>query len=93
MTSSLAVELALAGGADPIVDHVTKCERSVLTDRDQTLASPVAQGFTNRQIAEQLVIAEGTAERYLAAILAKLDMNARSRSLHGRWRKGSSRWK
>jgi DNA-binding NarL/FixJ family response regulator len=46
--------------------------------REQAVAGLVAQGKTNRQIAEELVIAEGTAERHVGNILAKLEMNARS---------------
>jgi len=50
----------------------------VLTAREQEVARLVARGLTNRQIAEQLFIAEGTAERHVGNIFAKLDVHARS---------------
>jgi predicted ATPase/DNA-binding CsgD family transcriptional regulator len=49
-----------------------------LTPREREIAALVARGYSNRQIAEELVIAGGTAERHIANILAKL--NARSRT-------------
>jgi non-specific serine/threonine protein kinase len=49
-----------------------------LTQRELEVARLVADGLTNRQIAEQLVIAEGTAERHVGNILAKLDMTTRA---------------
>ena len=49
-----------------------------LTTREQSIARLVARGLTNREIAEELVIAEGTAERHVSNILAKLDMTSRS---------------
>jgi non-specific serine/threonine protein kinase len=56
----------------------TKRGRNLLTAREQMVARLVALGRTNRQIAEELVIAEGTAERHVGNILSKLDMNGRS---------------
>jgi non-specific serine/threonine protein kinase len=52
--------------------------RNLLTAREQMVATLVALGRTNRQIAEELVIAEGTAERHVGNILAKLDVDSRS---------------
>ena len=50
----------------------------MLTPREHEVAGLVARGLTNRQIAAQLVIAEGTAERHVGNILAKLDVGSRS---------------
>lgn len=53
-------------------------DRPLLTAREEAVVRLVAQGLTNRQIAQQLVIAEGTAERHVGNILAKLDMSTRT---------------
>jgi DNA-binding NarL/FixJ family response regulator len=49
-----------------------------LTQRQAEVAVLIAQGRTNRQIAETLVITEATAERHVANILNKLGLNTRS---------------
>jgi non-specific serine/threonine protein kinase len=38
----------------------------------------VARGLTNRQIATEMVITEGTAANYVQRVLAKLDFNTRA---------------
>jgi len=73
-----AVALALAGAPSDSAERFAKRGRSVLTAREQEVARLVACGLTNRQIAEQLFIAEGTAERHVGNIFAKLDVHARS---------------
>jgi hypothetical protein len=42
------------------------------------VAQLVARGMTNRQIAQELVIAASTVERHVANILRKLDIRSRS---------------
>jgi non-specific serine/threonine protein kinase len=49
-----------------------------LSMREQQVAGLIAVGYTNRQIAKQLVIAEPTAERHVANIFQKLGVNARA---------------
>jgi ATP/maltotriose-dependent transcriptional regulator MalT len=49
-----------------------------LTAREREIADLIAQGLSNRQIAEQLVIAVSTAERHVANILAKLGFARRT---------------
>lgn len=49
-----------------------------LTRREREVASLVARGLTNRQIAQQLYIAERTADTHVEHILAKLEMRKRS---------------
>jgi predicted ATPase/DNA-binding CsgD family transcriptional regulator len=51
---------------------------SVLTRREREIAELVAQGLSNRQIAETLVIAQRTAEGHVENILSKLSFNSRS---------------
>jgi DNA-binding CsgD family transcriptional regulator len=50
----------------------------VLTPREREVASLIARGFSNRKIAEELVIADSTCERHVANILNKLGMRSRS---------------
>ena len=49
-----------------------------LTPREEEVATLVAQGLTNRQIAARLVISEATAETHLARIFKKLDLHSRT---------------
>ena len=42
------------------------------------MAALIAQGLTNRQIAEQLVISEWTADTHVRHILTKLDFRSRT---------------
>ncbi len=51
---------------------------SVLTRREREIAKLVAQGLSNKQIAETLVIAQRTAEGHVENILSKLSFNSRS---------------
>jgi DNA-binding NarL/FixJ family response regulator len=48
-----------------------------LTPREQEVAKLVAEGYSNKQIAETLVISEKTVERHRANILEKLGMRDR----------------
>ena len=48
-----------------------------LTPREQEVLKLVAEGYTNKQIAEALVISEKTVERHRANILEKLGMHDR----------------
>jgi DNA-binding NarL/FixJ family response regulator len=49
-----------------------------LTTREREVAALIARGYTNRQIAEALVVAEATAVRHVANILNKLSMGSRA---------------
>jgi len=52
--------------------------RAMLTRREREVASRIARGLSNRQIAEELVITVSTAERHVANILSKLEMRSRA---------------
>jgi non-specific serine/threonine protein kinase len=62
----------------PPVAQIPDGSIAPLTERQAEVAVLIAQGRTNRQIAEQLVITEATAERHVANILNKLDLHTRS---------------
>ncbi|QBJ96989.1 LuxR family transcriptional regulator [Rhodococcus sp. ABRD24] len=49
-----------------------------LTPREQEVADLVAQGLTNKAIAEQLVISQRTAQGHVEHVLAKLGFNSRT---------------
>jgi len=55
---------------DRALDSISSREREVL--------ALIAQGMTNRQIAEQLVISENTARNHVSRILDKLGLARRS---------------
>ncbi len=68
-TADKLVELASAG-RDTRVGRLSPREREVL--------SLVARGYTNREIAEELVISPATARNHVSHILEKLGMGRRS---------------
>lgn len=66
--------------ASPAVDRTERTPEPagpVLTPREREVARHVALGLTNRQIAEQLVIAPGTARIHVERILGKLGLTSR----------------
>ena len=64
---------ATAAGADDVpTDHAV--DRLHLTDREREVLALVAEGRTNRQIAESLFISAKTASVHVSNILTKLDV-------------------
>jgi DNA-binding NarL/FixJ family response regulator len=53
-------------------------ELSSLTEREREVLNLLAQGLTNKEIAEKLVITTNTVKRHLKAIFEKLDVHTRS---------------
>lgn len=53
---------------------------SRLSAQEQRILDHVARGFTNRQIAEQLSLAEKTVKNYVTAVLVKLGMQSRTQA-------------
>ena len=49
-----------------------------LTDRERELVRLVGEGATNRTIAQQLHLAEGTVRNYLSTAMTKLDARNRT---------------
>jgi len=52
-----------------------------LTDRELEVLRLVAAGLSNREIADRLTIAVGTAKRHVSNIYAKLDVHSRTRAV------------
>jgi DNA-binding NarL/FixJ family response regulator len=49
-----------------------------LTAREREVAALIARGMTNRQIADELVVAETTVDRHVSHILGKLEFATRA---------------
>ncbi len=62
----------------PTARQAAKRESGGLTERERQVAGLIAQGKSNREIAQELVISEKTTERHVANILAKLGFTART---------------
>jgi predicted ATPase/class 3 adenylate cyclase/DNA-binding CsgD family transcriptional regulator len=66
-------------------------EAAPLTPRELEVASLIAGGRSNREIAEELVIAVSTAERHVANILSKLNLRSRAQVVAWAVRHGTAR--
>lgn len=53
---------------------------SGLTDQERTLLGLLAEGLTNRQIADRMFLAEKTVKNYVSRLLAKLGMERRTQA-------------
>ena len=71
-----AEELSLPASASPERPS-TGARQPNLTLREKEVAALVAQGLTNRQIANELVLSERTVENHVANILKKLELRSR----------------
>jgi len=58
--------------------HQAQSELSALTEREREVLDLLAQGLTNKEIAERLVITTNTVKRHLKAIFEKLNVHTRS---------------
>jgi non-specific serine/threonine protein kinase len=70
----------LEGKREPPTYHPVRPDSNAqpLSRREREIATLVARGLTNRAIAEQLVIAERTAETHVSNILGKLGLETRA---------------
>ena len=59
-----------------------------LSPRELEVLSLIAQGFSNKEIADSLVIAEKTVKSHVGSILAKLDLHDRTQVAVWVWRHG-----
>lgn len=73
-----AVALALGRRTPAPATDGTHVDEIRLTRRETEIAALVAEGLTNREIAERLVVAQRTAEGHVAHILSKLGFTSRT---------------
>jgi non-specific serine/threonine protein kinase len=78
MTPEQAIEHALGDGEPPAGTPPPR-PSGPLTPREREVAALIARGFSNRQIAEALTIAVGTADRHVANILGRLGFASRAK--------------
>src|SRR3712207_2190426 len=55
-------------------------ELQSLTERERSVLACIAEGRTNRQIAEELHLAEKTVKNYVTTILGKLGLTSRTQA-------------
>ena len=70
MTDRLFERLRNGPKEDPLL--------SALTGQERTIVQHIAEGLTNRQIAEEMFLAEKTVKNYVSNLLAKMGMSRRS---------------
>jgi NarL family two-component system response regulator LiaR len=63
-------------------------ESESLTDREVTVLKLVAQGYSNRDIANELTVSEATVRTHVSHILAKLELSSRTQAALYALRKG-----
>ncbi len=63
----------------PTPRQIAKKEFGGLTPREREIAAMIAQGKTNREIAETLVVSERTVETHVTNVLTKLGFESRTR--------------
>lgn len=59
-------------------DYSKEIEKYCLTDRELTIIKEIANGLSNREIAEKLYLSEGTIKNNISNILTKLDLRDRT---------------
>jgi DNA-binding NarL/FixJ family response regulator len=74
-TPSSATAATASASNSPLPAHV---QLLGLTTREREVAALLLRGMSNRQIAEQLVITERTAETHVCRILSKLGLGSRA---------------
>jgi non-specific serine/threonine protein kinase len=77
MNLDQAVNYAISGWKIPVSDSSDKMRFGGLTARELEVAILIAQGKSNRQIAEKLVVGLRTVETYVSRILNKLNYDSR----------------
>jgi non-specific serine/threonine protein kinase len=78
LSQQQGVDLGLTGGEVAPTAKPPMPTTEHLTVREREVAILIAQGLTNHEIAERLVITRRTAEAHVTHVLTKLDMRSRA---------------
>ena len=82
MPSNIAVKLATRlsqiSNNEPMS---SKCNDLELSVREQEIAALMVKGYTNKQIASELCISEGTTKNYISIIYSKIGTNDRTKAV------------
>jgi NarL family two-component system response regulator LiaR len=68
--------------------HTTLNPYLELSDREREVLRLIAEGMSNQQIAERLVISEGTVKSHVSNLLSKLHLADRTQAAIFAWREG-----
>ena len=60
--------------------RTTPAELESLTEQERRILALIAEGLTNRQIAERMFLAEKTVKNYVSSLLAKLGLERRTQA-------------
>jgi DNA-binding NarL/FixJ family response regulator len=89
VTQALIHRFLAAGGATaPAPSVETRRQLARLTERERQVLLLVAQGRSNAEIADLLVIAESTAKTHVKRVLAKIDVHDRAQAVVFAYRSG-----
>ena len=61
--------------------HADDAPRALFTEREVAVLRLMAGGYSNREIARAMFLAEGTVKNYVSAILEKLETRDRTRAV------------
>jgi two-component system, NarL family, response regulator LiaR len=73
----------IRGGRHPTLNSYLE-----LSEREREVLRLIAEGLSNQQIAEQLVISEGTVKSHVSNLLSKLHLADRTQAAIFAWREG-----
>jgi non-specific serine/threonine protein kinase len=75
---AVAIVASASRGPDPASQSTPPAEIVQLTDREREVIELVANGLTNRRIADELVVSERTVEWHVSKLLSRLGLQSRA---------------
>jgi DNA-binding NarL/FixJ family response regulator len=72
--------MSVVAGQEMSVSHSVKTSDSRLTEREQEVLNLIAEGLSNREIAEKMFISEKTVKTHVSNILGKLHLEDRTQA-------------
>ncbi|WP_159138160.1 MULTISPECIES: response regulator transcription factor [unclassified Acinetobacter] len=74
-------QISIPASSPPVERNHSDAEQEVLTHREKEILSLVAQGLSNREIAEQLCVSRYTVESHIKHIYRKLSVSRRTKAV------------